>query len=212
MSETHNQRLNVRDWMLETQCKSLNVKVWFTNLVTCCCCTLHLSVQSDICVQRNSGFVALSFASLTCCKAFSECEWATHSINVVGRLHQHRGTDYICGVRNTCRPSLHKSRWCHNDGFSAALRVFGWKWGSLSSNEGCQVNVDWSERIDQGCICYLPTSTTWALTHAIRDVHPNTNYYRDANTQADLVKKVAQIELSRVWRSKMPVFETGQNR
>ena len=45
MSETHCQRLNVRDSKSETQCQRLNVRVGFTNLVTRLCYASHLRVQ-----------------------------------------------------------------------------------------------------------------------------------------------------------------------
>jgi len=86
MSETQCQRLNVRDSMSETQCQRLNVRVGFTNLVTRHCCTSHLGVQFDIGVRGDTGFVVFSLPCLDCCKAFSECRQATHSIYVLGRL------------------------------------------------------------------------------------------------------------------------------
>jgi hypothetical protein len=81
------QRLNVRDQMSETQCQRLNVRVRFTNLVTHLCHTLHLGEKFDISVPWDCGFVVFGFPSLDCCKAFSECRPATHSIYVLGRLH-----------------------------------------------------------------------------------------------------------------------------
>jgi len=86
MSETHCQRLHVRDSISETQCQRLNIRVGFTNLVTRLCYTSHLGVKFDIGVRRDSGFVIVSFLSLDCCKALSECRLATHSIYVLGRL------------------------------------------------------------------------------------------------------------------------------
>jgi hypothetical protein len=96
--QTQCQRLNVRDSMSETQCQRFNVRVGFTNQVMHLCYTLHLGVQFEIGVQMDSGFVVFSFTSLHCCKAFSECRPATHSIYVLGRLLQTRGTDCIVPV------------------------------------------------------------------------------------------------------------------
>jgi hypothetical protein len=123
MSETQCQRLSVRDSMSEIQCQRFNVRVGFTDLVTCLCYALHLGVQCDISVQRDSGFVVLSFPFLNHCKAFSECRPATHSIYVLGHLFQHGGTDVFGQGRNACRPSPWDSWCCHNDGYSAHMRV-----------------------------------------------------------------------------------------
>ena len=60
---------------------------------------------------------------MDCCKAFSECRPATHSIYDLGRLLQHRGTDFFGPVRTAGRPSPWDSWWCHNDGFLADTRV-----------------------------------------------------------------------------------------
>ena len=95
MSEIHCQKLNVRDSMSETHCQRLNIAVGFTNLVMGLCNALQLGVRFDIGVRRDRGFVMLSFPFLDCCKAFSECRPATHSIDVMGSLHQHRATDIV---------------------------------------------------------------------------------------------------------------------
>jgi len=86
MSETQCQRINITDPMSEPQCHGGNVRVGFTNLVTCLWYTSHRGVQFDIGVRMDSGFVVFSFPSLDCCKAFRECRLATHSIYVLGRL------------------------------------------------------------------------------------------------------------------------------
>ena len=109
MSETQCQRLNVRDSMSETQCQRLNVRVRFTNLVMSICYASRLGVQFGIGVQKDSGLVVSSFPSRDCCKAFSESRLGTHSIYVLGRLLQHRGTDFFCPVGKAGRPSLWNS-------------------------------------------------------------------------------------------------------
>jgi len=192
--------------MSETQCQRLDVRVGFTNLVTRLCYTSHLGVQSDIGIRRDSRFVIFSFPFLDCCKAFSGCRLATHSIYVLGRFLPHRGTDFFGPVRNASRLSLWETSWCHNVGCSVDMRVAEWIWWSLSEYDSCQVNVDWSEWIGEDCMCYNPTSTTrCAQTHAPRDDHSNTDCHGDANMQVDPVEKVQQIEVRRVWRSKMVV-------
>ena len=50
----------------------------------------------------------------------------------------------------------------------------------------------------EDCMCYKPTSTRCALTHARWDDHSNTHCYCDANKQIDPVEKAPQIELRRV--------------
>ena len=112
--------------MSETQYQRLNVRVGYINLVTHLCYASRLGVQFDIDVRRDSGFVVLSFPFLDCCKAFSECKPATHSIYVLGRLLRHGGTDFFGPVRNAGRPSPWDSWWCHNDGCSADMRVAEW--------------------------------------------------------------------------------------
>jgi len=142
ISETQCQRLNVRDPMSETHCQRLNVRVGFTNLVTRLCDTLHLGVQFDIRVRRDSGFVVFSFPSLDCCKAFSECGPVTYSIYVLGRLVLHRGIDCFGPVQNTGRASPWNLWWCDNDCCSVDMRVTEWIWGSLSGYDGLQVTVE----------------------------------------------------------------------
>jgi hypothetical protein len=88
----------MRDSISETQSQRLIVRVEFTNLVTCLCYTSHLSVQFDVGVRRDSGFVVFGFPSLDYCKAFSEYRPATHSINVLGHFLYHRGTDFFVPV------------------------------------------------------------------------------------------------------------------
>jgi len=108
--------------------------------------------------------------------------------------------------RNAGRPSWCNSWWCCNDGRSADMMVAEWIWGSLSGHDSCQVNVDWDKWIGEDSMWYIRTSTTrCALTHAPRDDHWNTHCHGDANVQVDLVKKALQIEVRRVWQSKMLV-------
>jgi len=95
ISESQCQSLNLRVSMSETQCQRLNVRVGITNLVTHLSYASHLGVQFEIGLLRDSGFVVLGFPFLDCCKAFSECRLATHSIYVVSRLLQHEGKDFF---------------------------------------------------------------------------------------------------------------------
>ena len=48
--------------------------------------------------------------------------------------------------------------------------------------------------LSEHCLCYIPTSTRCALTHARWGDHSNTHRYCDANMQVDLVENVPQIE------------------
>jgi hypothetical protein len=194
MSETQCQRLNVRDPIPVTQCQWPNVRVWFTNLVSHVCYTSRLCVQLGIGVRLESGFVMFSFPSLDCCKALSECRPATHSFYVLGLLH-HRGTDFCGPVWIAGRPSLWTSWWCHTDGCLADMRVAECIWGSLSGYDRCQVHVDWSEWIGEDCICYIPTSTRCALTHAQWDEYSNTHCDCDANMEVDRVAKALYIDV-----------------
>ena len=52
--------------------------------------------------------------------------------------------------------------------------------------------------LSEDCMCYIPTSTRCALTHAQWGDHSNTPSYCEASMQVDPVEIALQIEVRRV--------------
>jgi len=151
----------------------------------------------------------ISFPSLDCCKAITECRPATHSMYVLGHLVEPRGTGITNLFENSGSPSRWNSWWCHTHGCTSNTGVTERIEGSLSGYDGCHVNVDWFEWIGEDDMCFRQPSTRCTLTHARWGDHTNTHCYHDANIPVNPVEKALQIELKRVWSSKCYLVETG---